>query len=112
MRQSGIVAAAGIYALDHHVHRLVEDHNNARLLAEMLTDIPEIDIKPEEVETNMVYFDVLKTGSTAAELSNRLLEGGVRISPMGDYKLRAVTYIDISHDDILFAAKTVSESLI
>jgi len=112
MRQSGIVAAAGIYALDHHVHRLVEDHNNARLFAEMLTDIPEIDIKPEEVETNMVYFDVLKTGSTAAELSNRLLEGGVRISPMGDYKLRAVTYIDISHDDILFAAKTVSESLI
>ncbi len=100
MRQAGILAAAGIYALQHHVDRLAEDHANARLLAEGLAETPGIGIDPAEVETNLVYFDVRDTGMTAQAFTQALLAEGVRMGAVGEYRVRAVTHLDVTRDDI------------
>jgi len=91
LRQGGIVAAAGIYALDNNVERLAEDHANARLLAEGLAEIAGVEIDPSTVETNIVIFGV----ADAPELSRRLEERGVDISPLGAAQMRAVTHHDV-----------------
>ena len=97
MRQAGIIAAAGVYALEHNVERLAEDHENARRLAEGLAEIPGLALDPEEAETNMVYFDVARDGLTAPDFSDRLLaEHGVRIGAAGPTTLRAVTHLDVA----------------
>ena len=95
MRQSGIIAAAGVYALDKHVDRLADDHTNARRFAEALAQIPDIGIDADQVETNMVYFEVRESGLDAAEVANRLLERGVRIGAVDRYQMRAVTHLDV-----------------
>ena len=112
MRQAGIIAAAGVYALEHHVERLAEDHDKARRLAQGLAQIPGIAIAPESVETNLVFFDVeSSTGLTAPTLSQRLEEGhGVRIGASGHRRLRAVTHLDVPEDGVdeaLAALRTV-----
>ena len=71
MRQAGIIAAAGIYALDHHVDRLAEDHERARALARGLAELPGIAVDADRVETNIVIFDVRGTGLTAEEFGRR-----------------------------------------
>jgi threonine aldolase len=91
MRQAGIVAAAGLYALDHHVERLADDHANARRLAEGLAELPGVDIDLARVETNIVVFGV----SDAFALSGSLYERGVQITPLGPDRLRAVTHLDV-----------------
>jgi threonine aldolase len=97
MRQAGIIAAAGIYALRNNVERLAEDHANARTLAEGLADIPGIDIDPDGVETNIVLFDVRGTGMDAAQFVDRMIdEHSVRVSQMDKTLLRAVTHMDVS----------------
>ncbi len=102
MRQAGIIAAAGVYALEHHVERLAEDHDKARRLAQGLAQIHGISIDPETVETNLVFFEVEEsTGLTASELSRRLGEGhGVRIGAIDRRRLRAVTHLDVPADGI------------
>jgi threonine aldolase len=95
MRQSGIIAAACEYALDHHVARLVEDHANARRLALGLAELPGIAIDPAEVETNLVYFDVAGSGQTAAAFVSDLQGRGVRMTEMGASRVRAVTHLDV-----------------
>ena len=102
MRQAGIVAAAGVYALDHHVERLAEDHDKARRLAQGLAQIRGIAIEPETVETNLVFFEVEEdAGLTAPELAQRLEEGhGVRIGASDDRQLRAVTHLDVPEDGV------------
>jgi threonine aldolase len=99
MRQAGIIAAAGVYALRHNVERLAEDHANARRLAEGLTRIPGIKITPDDIETNIVYFDVSETGRTGAELNAATTERGVRMGGRGA-SIRAVTHLGISTSDI------------
>jgi threonine aldolase len=74
MRQAGIIAAGGVYALRHHVERLAEDHANARVLAEGLAEIPGLGLNPKHVETNIVIFDISGTGLKTPEVLNRLLE--------------------------------------
>jgi threonine aldolase len=91
MRQAGIIAAAGLYALDHHVDRLAEDHENARVLAEGLAEIPGVGIDPTSVETNIVIFEV----ADAAGVCAALWDGGVELSPLGPTTLRAVTHLDV-----------------
>ena len=93
MRQAGIIAAGGVWALRHHVERLAEDHANARLLAEGLTTIPGIACDPSEVETNIVFFDVTGTGRKGADLSADLLARGVRVGGRGN-RVRACTHLD------------------
>jgi threonine aldolase len=96
MRQAGILAAAGLYALDHNVERLAEDHTNARRLAEGLAELPGVDIDLARVETNIVVFGV----TDAFRLCGELYEEGVQLAPLGPQRLRAVTHLDVDGDDI------------
>src|SRR5437870_5375160 len=91
MRQAGVIAAAGLYALDHHVERLAEDHENARVLAEGLAEIDGIAIDPAAVETNIVIFEV----PDAAALCEQLWQGGVQMGPIAVTRVRAVTHLDV-----------------
>lgn len=101
MRQAGIIAAAGVYALKHNIERLAEDHSNARKLAEGIANISGLSLEFGLPETNMVYFRVDETRMTARTLHDRLLaEHGVRIGISEAPRFRAVTHIDISTKDI------------
>ena len=109
MRQSGIIAAAGVYALEHNVDRMKDDHDNARHLASLVKDISGISLPDENIETNMVYLDVSSSGLTAAEVSARLLDKGVKIGALGDYLMRAVTHLDVDRDGVEAAAEALRE---
>lgn len=106
MRQAGILAAAGLYALDHHIERLAGDHTNAKTLAAALADIPGIAIDPAHVETNIVIFDIAKSGFTPAQAVEELKKEGVLVVPFGKTLLRAVTHLDVSSKDIEWAVMT------
>ncbi len=95
MRQAGIIAAGCLYALDHHVERLSEDHVHAKRLAEGLAELPGIELDPSLVETNIVFFDLSPSAPGASALAARLAERGVRIGAMGERRMRAVTHLDI-----------------
>lgn len=110
MRQAGIVAAGGLYALRHHVERLRDDHENAARLAEGLAAIPGVALDPAP-ETNIVYFDVSGTGLTADAARERLLAGGVRASGVGPRRLRFVTHLDVPRPDIDRAVEAAREAL-
>jgi threonine aldolase len=99
MRQAGIIAAACLYALDHHIERLAEDHANARLLAEGLAELPGVVIDPSSVETNIVWFDVHGRLS-AADLAVALRDEGVLVGGYGQSRMRAVTHLDVTRTDI------------
>lgn len=100
MRQAGIIAAAGVYALEHHVARLAEDHVHAARLAQVLAELRTVSLNPTDVETNIVIFDVGASGRGAKEIGERLEEAGVRVSVMGRTKLRAVTHLDVSRQAV------------
>jgi len=101
MRQAGIIAAAGVYALKHHVDRLAQDHERARQLAQELAGIPGIQLDPGAVETNIVVFDVHQAGLTGDEFNARTMRShGVRFSVLGPHTVRAVTHLDITADGI------------
>lgn len=100
MRQVGILAAAGLYALDHHVDRLEEDHIHARMLAEGIATLPGVRLNPDHVETNIVIFDIAPSGMTPMQVAARLQEEGVLVLPFGPNRLRAVTHLDVDGDDI------------
>ena len=109
MRQSGSIAAAGVHALEHHVERMAEDHENAQFFADSIANLPGIRVEPDRIETNMVFFDVSQTGMTAAELHERLLDHSVRIGENDRYRMRVVTHLDVSRDQIAKAAEAVRE---
>ncbi len=108
MRQSGVIAAAGIYALENNVDRMVEDHENARFFAERIADISGVAIDPASVETNLVFFDVEGTGLSAGQVHDRLLERGVRIGASSGSSMRAVTHLDVSREQLAEAADILS----
>ena len=111
MRQAGIVAAAGVYALDHHVERLAEDHARARRLAEGLAAAG-LAIDLEAVETNFVQLDVEPFGITKWDALARLNEHGVGLSAtVHPTRLRAVTHLDVSDDDIDRAIDLIPRAL-
>jgi threonine aldolase len=95
LRQAGVIASAMIYALDHHVERLAEDHENAKLLAEGLAELDGIELDPGKVETNIVVFEVKDTDRFVA----RLAEQGVEMSVVGG-RVRAVTHLDVDRPGI------------
>jgi threonine aldolase len=111
MRQAGIVAAAALHGLDHHVERLAEDHANARRLAEGLAGIGGIGIDPREVETNLVYFELPAGGPDGAAFCKALLARGVRMVALGPMRVRAVTHLDVSTADIDAALAAVRATL-
>jgi threonine aldolase len=96
MRQAGILAAAGIYALEHHVGRLKEDHDNAKRLARKLQQIPAITINPQHVDTNIVIFDVIGHRLAPAAIVAALKQEGLLINAIGGTSFRAVTHLDVS----------------
>ncbi len=112
MRQAGILAAAGIHALDHHVDRLVEDHALARRFAEGVAGIPGLGIALDSVESNIVYFDVEEgIGRSAKEISASLAERGVSIGALGPGLLRAVTHLDVGAAEVDAALEALREVL-
>ena len=96
MRQVGVLAAAGLIALEDHPAKLIEDHANAKALAGCLSKIPGIAVDPAEVESNIVIFDVSGTGMKAQEISARLKVEGILMNGINDRQMRAVTHYDIS----------------
>jgi threonine aldolase len=96
MRQAGMLAAAGVYALTHHVDRMAEDHENARLLAEGLAVIDELGVDPSKVQTNMIFFTM--EPSRFQSLQAYLKERGILIS--GRERVRLVTHLDVTREDI------------
>jgi threonine aldolase len=96
MRQAGVLAAAGLIALEEMPKRLGEDHANARLLAEGLSQVPGIGIQMSRVQTNIVIFDVSGTEMTGPAFSDRLKERGVLANSVNDRVMRMVTHYDVS----------------
>jgi threonine aldolase len=112
MRQAGVVAAAGLYALDHHVDRLAEDHARARRLAEALVDAG-VPVDLEQVETNFVQVDVAALGLERADALARLQARGIGLSAtIHPTVLRAVTHLDVTDDDVDRAAELIPEALL
>ena len=95
MRQAGVLAAAGLIALQKMPQRLHHDHDNARLLAEGLAQIPGIRIDPQKVKTNIVIFDISGLGITSAEFTQRLSGSNVLASGIGPVTVRMVTHLDV-----------------
>lgn len=108
MRQVGILAAAGVYALEHHIARLAEDHANAHYLATLLQDIPGVVVDVKAVETNMVMFQVPRSSKTTDVLLADCREAGVLLNAMGDLAFRVVTHLDVNHEDMVAAGRIFS----
>ena len=100
MRQAGIIAAAGIYALDNHLERLKEDHQNATHLAMGLKELKGVSIDPKHVETNIVIFDVAGTAMRGSQLAESMKKEGILIHAIGKTQIRLVTHLDVTADDI------------
>ena len=98
MRQAGIVAAPGIYALNNMVDRLAEDHKHAKMLEVALNEIENIHVKP--VDTNLVISDISATSYNANNLEQILSQKGIKVSIMGDHLFRMVTYYGITTEHI------------
>lgn len=112
MRQAGIVAAAALYALDHHVERLADDHANARRLAEGLARMAGIRIDPATVETNLVYFELDPDARfDAAAFCAALAARGVRMFALGPRLVRAVTHLDVDAAGIDLAIAAMRDVL-
>ena len=109
MRQAGILAAAGLIALEEMPKRLPEDHANARVLAEGLAQIPGIGINPAKVRTNIVVFDVTATGMSSSELLRRLRERNVIGSVINESIVRMLTHMDVSRSDCEQAVETIRQ---
>ncbi len=108
MRQAGILAAAGLYALDNNVDRLADDHANARRLAALLAAIPGIRQDDAPVATNMVFFDIAGLGVDAAGFATRLSARGVEVVAVGPTRVRAVTHLDVDAEQIGQAAEIIA----
>lgn len=110
MRQAGVLAAAGLIALETMPARLHEDHANARLIAEALSQMEGVTIDLERVETNIVIFS-LTGGVSAAELVNRLKARGILMSAVGPHSIRMVTHCDVDRVACVAATEAIAESL-
>ncbi len=112
MRQVGIVAAAGRYALANHMARLAEDHRNARLLAQALVGAPHVAFVLERVATNIVIFDLLPSAPVDADaFCERLQRDGVLLSAMGPRQVRAVTHLDVTEAQCEAAGLAIARAL-
>jgi threonine aldolase len=106
MRQAGIVAAAGLWALDNNVARLAQDHDNAKLLADQLRETPGLILDPAEPETNIVFLEV--AGVAAADLAARLRAQGIGIGVESAFRLRALTHLDVDAVAVATAAAVIN----
>ncbi len=111
MRQVGVLAAAGLIALEESPKALVEDHANAKRLAEGLAELPGVKIDPERVQTNIAIFDIAATGMTTAQMAAELKARGVLANGINAREMRMVTHYDVSREDIEQTVKITKEIL-
>ncbi len=114
MRQAGILAAAALYAVENNWQRLADDHRRARILAEAINEMPGFVVNLQTVQTNIVIIDTSLSGHPAPELMEKLKDKGVRVIAFAPTRMRAVTHLHISDNDIdqaIEAFKAVSKSL-
>jgi threonine aldolase len=109
LRQAGMVAAAAIYAMENHVERLREDHENAQLLADAIRQIDGLTLDPPDVQTNLVFFTVDKELGNAAQLSAKLKSRGLLINATAPQRLRACTHLDVDRAGVEQAAHVLAE---
>ena len=110
-RQAGILAAAGLHALDHHVERMAEDHANAKWFAERVSAMQGVELVYADTQTNLVFLDVAPSGLAAETVSQRLRERGVALAMRGGTTFRAVTHLDVTRADVEQAATALQEAL-
>ncbi|HZJ33794.1 MAG TPA: GntG family PLP-dependent aldolase [Vicinamibacterales bacterium] len=109
MRQAGLFAAAGLYALDHNIDRLADDHANARVIADRLSTSRRVDLDPATVQTNILVFGLTADAPDAPTVVSRAKERGVLIFAFGPRTVRAVTHLDVSRDQCAQAADVLLE---
>jgi threonine aldolase len=110
MRQAGVIAAAALHALEHHVDRLADDHRHAKVLAQAVADTPGLRLDPPEVETNLVWFKLDADLGTAKDLAAALKQRGVLVHVAGPQTIRACTHLDVSAAQAERAAETIRQA--
>jgi threonine aldolase len=111
MRQAGVLAAAGLIALERMPARLAEDHAHAKLLAELLSPISSLEVHPEKVQTNIVVVGVSRTGFDSATVVGMLKKKGVLVGTVDESTLRLLTHLDVNREQIQQTARVFSEAL-
>ena len=111
MRQVGVLADAGLIALEKMPARLAEDHVNAKLLAELLSEISVLDVRPQDVLTNIVVAGIARTGMNSTAMTARLRSRGLLSGTVDDARLRLLTHLDVNHDHMMEAARIFRETL-
>ena len=111
MRQAGIIAAAGIVALETMVDRLQEDHTNAKLLADGIADLPGVVLDPETIKTNIIYFDMDDNAIESADFLTVLAAKGIQFFDTSPRQFRMVTHYGITAEDILYTINSFKETL-
>lgn len=112
LRQAGIIAAGGLYALENHIDRLAADHAHALRIAETLAARPGIVVDLESVQTNIIYFEVQRADLTAPQLCERLAEYDIKAAARDDHGIRFVTHLDISPADTDLICQALEETLV
>ena len=107
MRQVGILAAGALYALEHQMTRLAEDHENARLLASALDECKTFQLADIVPDTNIVIFHIDKNWGTASQLAESLRQNGILVMPFGPQSVRLVTHLDVSRNQIEHACEVI-----
>ncbi len=110
MRQAGVLAAAALYALEHHFHRLAEDHQHAQILAQTIRNTPGLRLFPQQIETNILYADIDPRLGTAADFARALAEQRVLVLPVASQRIRLVTHLDVSRTQAEQAAIIIQET--
>lgn len=100
LRQAGMLAAAGLYAFEHHLDKIAQDHINAKRLAEIIGSHELIDLSPADIESNLVFIDISKTGIPSGKIVAELEAQGINMGGFGETTMRAVTHLDVSAADI------------
>ncbi len=111
MRQAGVLAAAALYALDHHIDRLADDHRNAQVIAQAIADVPGLRLDPPDVHTNLVWFEVEPELGPAKDVLAKLKARGVLVGGGDGRVLRACTHLDVSAADAERAAEVIRKTL-
>ena len=107
MRQVGILAAGALYALEHHVERLAEDHRHAQMIADAVRSAPGLALRPDVVDTNIVIFEIAPELGTAERYCQQLAREGVLMNPNARQRVRAVTHLDVSAEDVQHACAAI-----
>lgn len=111
MRQAGVIAAAAIYALDHHIERLSEDHQNAQVIAQAISDVPGLRLDPPDVHTNLIWFEVEPELGSAKDVVAKLKSRGILVGNGDGRVLRCCTHLDVSAADAERAAEIIRKTL-